>query len=76
MEETIVALLQTINDDITADSNIDLLTNGIIDSFDVVNIVAGLEEKFKIEIEAEDIVPEHFATISAIVNLVEKYSRN
>ena len=48
----------------------ELLNGGYIDSFAIVNIVAALEEEFEIELEAEDIIPENFNTISAIANVV------
>lgn len=52
------------------DKNMNLLEEHIIDSFDVVNIVAELEENFSIELSAEDIVPENFSSLLAIEKLV------
>ena len=73
INEEVYELLREINNDIPEDDDLDLLGSGIIDSFDVVNIVAGLEEKFQIEIDAEDIVPENFSRLAGIINLVKKY---
>ena len=73
INEEVYELLREINNDIPEDDDLDLLGSGIIDSFDVVNIVAGLEEKFQIEIDAEDIVPENFSKLVEIIHLVKKY---
>lgn len=73
MKEKILQILKDINSDITADENKDLLLNGKLDSFDVANLVAALEDEFAVEIEAEDIVPEKFSSITAIHKLIEKY---
>lgn len=73
MEEKVLKLLKEINEDITDDIDKDILADGIIDSFDIANIVAELEEEFAIEIDAEDIIPENFSTVRAMVELVGKY---
>lgn len=74
-QERLLAVLRTVNKDIPEDPNLDLLAAHLLDSFDMVRLVAGLEETFNIELDPEDIVPEHFRTITAIETLVEKYER-
>ena len=69
VEKEVLEILQEINENITDDVQIDLLSNGVIDSFDIVNIVAALEVHFKIEFEAEDIVPENFGSVESIVRV-------
>lgn len=70
MEEKIWHLLREINEEIPNEATAELLNDGYIDSFAIVNIVASLEDEFEIEMEAEDIIPENFNTISAIANVV------
>ena len=70
MEEKIWHLLREINEEIPNKATAELLNGGYIDSFAIVNIVEALEEEFEIELEAEDIIPENFNTISAIANVV------
>lgn len=72
MEKEILNLLRELNDEIPQDAQVDLLSKGIIDSFDIVNIVFVLEEHFEIEIPAEDIVPENFNSIANMSVLVQK----
>ncbi|WP_290383311.1 acyl carrier protein, partial [uncultured Muribaculum sp.] len=50
----------------------DFISDGMLDSFDVVTLVSELEEKFSIAIDGEDIIPENFSSVDRIANLVEK----
>ena len=71
MREKIIELLEGINDEIVEDLNRDLLASGIIDSYEIVNIVVELEEALDIEIDPELVVPENFKTVNAIIKMVE-----
>ena len=54
----------------------DLLAQGIIDSLGVVKLVVSLEEAFGIELPDEDIVPENFENLNALVQMVEQKMRD
>lgn len=73
LDERILKILQDINSDVPDDVTVNLLENGIIDSFDMANIVAALEENFNIEIDGEDILPENFCSVIAITKMMERY---
>lgn len=49
-----------------------LVESGIIDSLGVMTVLSFLEEEFNLQIPGEDLVPENFASISAISALVER----
>ena len=70
-KEKVVNVLQVVNADIKNDDT-DLLASGLLDSFDIVNLVSQLEEAFTVEIEPTDIVPENFRTVAAIAALMER----
>ena len=73
MEEKIRQLLVNVNEEISniaADEN--LLTEGLIDSFDIVALVVELEEAFSIQLEAEEIIEENFSSIKNIQALIER----
>ena len=49
-----------------------LLQAGLLDSLGMIDLVAFLEESFKIEVDDEDLVPENFETLSAMAGFVER----
>lgn len=49
-----------------------LLESGIIDSLGVLDVVQFLEEAFSIKIDDEDLTPENFGTLQAMVSFVEQ----
>lgn len=48
----------------------DLIADGIIDSFGLLGLIAFLEDEFSIRIDASDIDPANFNTISKIIQNV------
>lgn len=71
MKEKVLAILCEVNEKIAENQEVDLLASGIIDSYEIVNIVVELEEAFDMEIDPELVVPENFQTVDAIVKMVE-----
>lgn len=49
-----------------------LWSNKVIDSMDMVNIIAALEDKYDISIEYEMINPDNFDSVKKITELVHK----
>jgi acyl carrier protein len=49
-----------------------LLGAGIgLDSFEVLQLVAALEERFGLTIDDDDLLPEHFRTVGTLVHFLE-----
>ena len=44
----------------------------MLDSFDVVTLVSDLDSTFGISIDGMDILPENFATVDAIIELLKR----
>ena len=49
-----------------------LMTDGILDSFAVVNIIAQIEEAFDISVTMEYIQPDYFESLEAMWAMVEE----
>ena len=71
MREKIIEVLKTENDEIVEDMERDLLASGVLDSFDIVNLVVALEEALAISIDVEMVSPENFQTAQSIIRMVE-----
>ncbi len=50
--------------------------DGFLDSFDIVSIISMVEEKYGINIDGLDILPENFETADAIAALIKKSGGN
>ncbi len=73
MRENILEALKRVNKDVDFENAEDFIEEGLLDSFDVVTLVAELEDEFDIEIKGRDIVPENFANLEAITELLQRY---
>ena len=58
--------------DIDFEKESNLIDNGLIDSFDVVQLVMQLNEAFDIEIGAEEITPENFNSAESIWKMIQR----
>lgn len=67
-------LLKQIKSDVDFETSQDFIEDGLLDSFEIVDLVSGLEDEFSIEISGRDIIPENFINLETIATLIEKYT--
>ncbi|MCB6992375.1 phosphopantetheine-binding protein [bacterium 210820-DFI.6.37] len=72
MKETVLDILKDIRSDVDFESNTKLIDDGILESLDIVAIVGEFNEEFDIEISVEDLTPENFNSVDAMVELITK----
>jgi acyl carrier protein len=53
--------------DLQMDGDFELFDSGVLDSFGFINLLAEVEEKFDVELDAGD-DPERFSTLDGLVN--------
>lgn len=70
--EELLEVLKKVKPGVDFENNSNLIDEEILDSFDIVSIVAAINEEFDIQITAKDIIPENFNSIEAMYSLVEK----
>ena len=71
MREQVLEVLKAIRRDVDFEKEMKLIDDDILDSFDIISIVSDLNEKFDVDITADELEPENFNTLDAIVALVE-----
>lgn len=70
--EKLLRLLKNIKPEVEFEGNEHLIDNEELDSFDIVSIVAAIDEEFDVQIGAGDIVPENFNSAEALYALIQK----
>lgn len=72
MKEKVIEILKDNRPDIEDIETTELVTEGLLDSFDIVTLVAEFDKAFGISIDGADITPSNFNTVDAIVVMLEK----
>lgn len=70
IKDIVLDILLELHADIEYEKEKQLVEDKILDSFDLVTIVAELGEEFDIKITAREFVPENFNSVEKITNLV------
>lgn len=70
--EELMEILEGLRPDVDFASETALVTGNILDSFDIVGLVAELNDAYDIEVGPSDLIPENFDSAAAILALVEK----
>ena len=70
--EKILEILKGIRPDVDFANATKLIDDGILDSFDIISIVGELNDAYDIEINVEDLEPDNFNTVAAMLELIEK----
>ena len=72
IKEKIIEIIQSLNEDFDPDEETDIIEDGILDSFDIVNFIIEADEAFGVKIGVEEIVPENFGNVESIQKLIER----
>lgn len=72
MEQRILNLLSEIRPEFDFSESSDFNAEGLLDSFDIVQLVASLDAEFNISIDGMDILPENFTSADSIIQLLIK----
>ena len=70
--ERLIELLEEIKEDIDFENTMDLIDGGILDSFDILQIIGSLNDEFDISIPASEIVPQNFNSEKALWEMVQR----
>lgn len=70
-ESRILKILEDLRPDIDPREEKFMIDEGVLDSFDIVSLVQDLNDEFEIDIDVDELVPDNFNTLEAMVELVE-----
>lgn len=71
--EKMLEVLSEIREDVDFANETELVEGGILDSIDLTQIIAALDETFDVHITTGDIEPENFNSVDAMLDLVHSY---
>ena len=69
--DKLMRILSELNPDVDFETEDALIDGGMLDSFDIVTLVAEIDDAFGIEIPAEALIPENFNSAKAIFALIQ-----
>lgn len=72
MKEQVLEILQEIRPDVNFENEDQLITKGILASFDIVSLVAELGDEFDVTIRPKDLVAENFNSVDAMVSMLQR----
>ncbi len=75
MKEKVLEILGDLRPDIDFESETGLVSEGLLESFDLIQLIALLEEEFGIEIGNRYVTAENFDSLETITALVENLQK-
>ena len=72
MREKIIKILNRLRPEFDFTEPVDFIEAGMLDSFDIVNLVVELDREFSVSIDGLDILPENFSSLEKIALLLNK----
>ena len=70
--EELMEILQDLHPDVDFETEEHLVDDKIMDSFDIVSLIAEINENFDIAVTAKDILPENFNSARALYALIQR----
>ena len=71
MKEKILSILSDMRPDIEFETEEGLISDGLLESFDLIQLIATLENEFGVEIGNKNITKENFDSLDRIVSLID-----
>ena len=73
VEQRVIAILKDLRPEGAFEDSRNYLRDGLLDSTDIVSLVAELDATYGISIDGTDILPEHFTNANTVAALLTKY---
>ena len=70
--EELIELLSEVKEDVDFENETALIDDGILDSFDILQIISTLNEEYDISIPASEIIPDNFNSAKSHYDMVQR----
>lgn len=70
--DKLLEILREINDSLDYMNEDGLIDNELIDSVELMQLIAEIEDAYDISIDMEDIIPENFNSVEAMYKLIDR----
>lgn len=70
--EELLRILEELHPEIDFNTHEHLIDDKILDSFDIVTLIAEINDEFDVAIPAHEIIPENFNSAKALYSLIER----
>ena len=70
--EELIELLEEIKEDVDFENEDSLVDDGLIDSFDILQIISALNDAYDISIPASEIIPANFNSAKTLYEMVKR----
>lgn len=70
--EALLNILNELHPDVDFETETHLIDDKILDSFDIVTLVAEIDSEYDVAIPAEELLPENFNSAKALYALIER----
>lgn len=72
MKEQLLQILENAHPGVDYESQTALIDGNILDSFDIIMVVTDIKDTFDVEITVEDLQPQNFNSVDAMLALIER----
>lgn len=70
--DTLLEILTELHPDVDFDTHQTLIDDQVIDSFDIITLVAEVNDRIGVAIPAEELIPENFNSYASLKVLVDR----
>ncbi|HEY8421774.1 MAG TPA: acyl carrier protein [Thermoclostridium sp.] len=70
--EALLRILEDLHPEVDFETNKSLIDDKILDSFDIITLIAEISEEYDVKIPVDEIVPENFNSAEALYNLIQR----
>lgn len=71
-KEQVLAILKEVKPTKNLENVVDIIEGGYIDSFELMSLITSLNDRFKIDITLEELIPENFNSVNAMVKMIDR----